>query len=122
MLRDYSGSIAIDNGRNIKKAYKKNAASASREFFSITKLMWQTIGAMLVVTVAIGISSTIWYGWQVQLALDQIGTNKTINNELQHENRLLIVKRDLLLTHNHMEEAAIKLGLRPPTKNQVRYP
>jgi len=122
MLRDYSGSIAIDNGRNIKKAPKRKAAAASKEFFSLTKLMWQTIGAMLLVTLAIGISSTIWYGWQVQLALDQIGSNKAVNNELQIENRLLIVQRDLMLTHNHMEEAAKKLGLRVPTKNQIRYP
>jgi len=122
MLRDYSGSIAIDNGRNIKRAPKRKAASASREFFTLTKLMWNTIGAMLLVTLAIGISSTIWYGMQVQLALDQIGTNKINNSELQIENRLLIVKRDLMLTQNHMEEAAKKLGLRVPTKNQVRYP
>jgi len=122
MLRDYSGSIAIDNSRNIKRAPTRSAASASREFFTLTKLMWNTIGAMLLVTLAIGISSTIWYGMQVQLALDQIGTNKINNSELQIENRLLIVKRDLMLTQNHMEEAAKKLGLRVPTKNQVRYP
>lgn len=122
MLRDYSGTIAIDNGRNIKKAPKRKAASASKDFFSLTKLMWKTIGAMLLVTLAIGITSTIWYGWQVQLALDQIGNNKTNISDLQSENRLLIVKRDLMLTQNHMEEAAKKLGLRPPMKNQVRYP
>jgi len=84
--------------------------------------MWKTLGAMLLITVVIGITSTIWYGWQVQLALNQIGGNKITNTELAGENRLLIAQRDLMLTQEYMKKAARRIGLYSPTKSQLRYP
>jgi len=84
--------------------------------------MWQTLGAMLLVTVVIGITSTMWYGLQVQLALDQIGSDKITNSQLTRDNKLLIVKRDLMLSQDQMEKAAQKIGLYSPTKSQLRYP
>jgi hypothetical protein len=84
--------------------------------------MWKTLGAMLLVTVVIGITSTMWYGLQVQLALDQIGNDKVINSELTSKNSLLIVKRDLILSQEQMEKAAQRIGLYSPTKKQLRYP
>ena len=122
MVKDYSGSYATKNYRNKKRPHKKKAASKTRRVFSATRLMWKTLGAMLIVTLIIGITSTVWYGWQVQLALDQIGKDKTSNSELADENRLLIAQRDLMLTQNHMEKAAQKIGLYSPTKSQLRYP
>jgi uncharacterized membrane protein len=122
MLKDYSGSLLILNGRNKIISNKIKPSTASKDFFSATKLMWKTIGAMLVVTLVIGISSTIWYGLQVQIALDKIGNSRAINNELLNEKKLLMAQRDLLLTHENMEKATQKLGLVSPTKNQLRYP
>jgi len=122
MFKDYSGSFTLVSGRN-KIKYSKNKTSAvPGDFLPATKRMWQTVGTILLVTLVIGISSTVWYGLQVQVALDQIGRNNGINKGLLNENRLLIAQRDLLLTQNHMKEAGQKLGLRPPTKNQIRYP
>jgi uncharacterized protein HemX len=122
VFKDYSGSFMMVNGRNKIKSTKKKSSVASKELFTATKLMWKTIGAMLLVTLVIGISSTVWYGLQVQVALDQIGKNKTINNQLHNENKLLIAQRDLMLSQEHMKEAAQKLGLSSPVKNQLRYP
>jgi len=122
MVNDYSGTYVAINCRNKKKSPKKKASSTSRDFFSVTMLMWKTLGAMLLVTVVIGITSTIWYGWQVQLALDQIGRDKITNRELANENRLLVVKRDLMLTQEQMEKATQKIGLYTPTKSQLRHP
>ncbi len=122
MFKDYSGSIMMVKGRNKIRTSKKRSSAASWKLFPATKLMWKTVGAVLLVTLVIGISSTVWYGLQVQVALDQIGNSRTINNELHNENRLLIVQRDLMLTQDHMEEAAQKLGLMSPVKNQLRYP
>jgi hypothetical protein len=122
MVKDYSGSYVARNGRNKKVSYKKKETSKKVNFFSATKLMWKTLGAMLIVTVVIGITSTIWYGWQVQLALDQIGRDKISNNELANETRLLVAQRDLMLTQGHMEKAAQKIGLYSPEKRQLRYP
>ena len=122
MIKDYSGSYLILNGRNKIRSSKKKSSTASRELFPATTFMWKTIGAMLLVTLLIGISSTIWYGMQVQVALDQIGQNRAISNELQNENHLLIAQRDLMLTQDKMEAAVRTLGLRVPAKNQLRYP
>ena len=122
MVKDYSGSYIAINSRNKKTPYKSKTAAKSKDFFSATKLMWKTLGAILLVTVVIGITSTIWYGWQVQLALDQIGREKITNNELASESRLMIAQRDLLLTREHMGKAAQRIGLYSPTKSQLRYP
>ena len=122
MFKDYSGSFIMANGRNKIKTSKRKPFSASTKIFPATKLMWKTTGAMLLVTLVIGISSTIWYGLQVQVALDQIGNNKAITNKLHNENRLLIAQRDLMLTQDQMEAVAQKIGLRSPAKSQIRYP
>jgi hypothetical protein len=122
MVKDYSGTYVAINCRNKKTFHKKKTASKSRNLFSATKLMWKTLGAMLLVTLIIGISSTIWYGWQVQIALDQIGNDKITNNKLASENSLLIAQRDLMLGQEHMEKAAQRIGLYTPTKSQLRYP
>ena len=122
MVNDYSGTYVAINCRNKKKSPPKKAATTSRDFFSVTMLMWKALGAMLLITVVIGITSTIWYGWQVQLALDQIGSNKITNTELASENRILIAQRDLILTQEHIEKAAGRIGLYFPTKSQLRYP
>jgi len=122
MFKDYSGSVVMVNSRNKIRSSKRKSSSVAKEFFPATKLMWKTIGAMLLVTLVIGISSTIWYGMQVQVALDQIGKNKAANTAYHTENSLLTVKRDLMLTQDHMVAAAQRLGLQPPAKNQLRYP
>jgi hypothetical protein len=122
MFRDYSGNFIMTKGRNKIKSTRKKSSPASRELLPASKLMWKTIGAMLLVTLIIGISSTIWYGLQVQVALDQIGSNRAINNELDTKKKLLIAKHDLMLTQNQMEAAAQKIGLQSPVENQIRYP
>jgi len=122
MVNDYSGSYVAINCRNKKISHNKRAATKARDFFSVTKLMWKALGAMLLVTVVIGITSTMWYGLQVQLALDQIGNDKITNSTLTRENKLLIVKHDLMLSQEQMEKAAQKIGLYSPTKSQLRYP
>ena len=122
MFKDYSGSFIMVNGRNKIRTSKRKSSAVSKELFSATKLMWKKVGAMLLVTLVIGFSSTIWYGLQVQVALDQIGNIRKTNNHLHNDNRLLITQRDLRLTKDHMEETAQKLGLKSPTKNQLRYP
>jgi uncharacterized protein HemX len=122
MFKDYSGSISMANSRSKIRTSRRKSYAASAERFPVSKLMWKTISAMLVVTLVLGISSTVWYGLQVQDALDQIGNNSAINSKLRNENRLLVAQRELMLTQDQMETAAHKLGLRSPAKNQIRYP
>jgi hypothetical protein len=122
MFKDYSGSFVMTTGRNRLRTSKRTSFAAAAGLFPATRFMWKTIGAMVLATLVIGISSTIWYGLQVQVALDQISEKRTRNNTLHNENRLLVAQRDLLLSQDQMEAAAKKFGLRSPAKNQLRYP
>ena len=96
--------------------------STLKKFLPAAKLMWHGIGAMLLITLVLGVTSTIWYGWQVRSALDEIGHTKAVNANLASENKLLTVKREIMLSQEHMEEAARKQGLSMPSNNQLRYP
>ena len=122
MFKDYSGGIILVNGRNRIRSSPGKLSALPRELFSASNLMRKTIGALLLATLVIGIGSTVWYGLQVRMALDQIGSIKTVNSELHNRNRLLIAERRQILSENNMQETAAKLGLRSPLKNQLRYP
>jgi len=122
MYKDYSGSCIAVIGRKRKKNCKKKMAPALKNFLPTAKLMWHGIGAMLLITLVLGVTSTIWYGWQVRSALDEIGRTKAINGTLSNENKLLSVKREIMLSQEYMEEAAQKQGLRLPSNIQLRYP
>jgi len=122
MIRDYSGSYTVDRGSNKKKYVQRKKAVGSPSFLSFTKPMWKAIGAMLLVTLAITLSSTFWYGRQIRLALDEIGRSTAANQELTSLNLQLTNNRNILLSQGHMEKAAKKLGLYPPADNQIRYP
>jgi len=116
MVKDYAGGCIRQNSRNYRKK-----TSNSKEFFSAARITWKTIGVMLLVTLAIGITSTFWYGLQIQLALDQIGRDTKVNKELTDKNRLLVAQHDLMLTPKYMEKNARKIGLQPAAENQLRY-
>ena len=122
MIKDYSGSYTADRFSSKKKPVKRKKAVGSPSFISFTKPMWKAIGAMLFVTLVITLSSTFWYGWQIRLALDEIGSNTTANQELAGLNLQLTSHRDMLLSQGQMEKTAKKLGLYPPADNQLRYP
>ena len=117
MVRDYADAFIYQKSRKCRKKI-----ASPKNFISTARFMWKTLGVMLLITVVISITSTFWYGMQVQSALDQIGKGQTVNRELADENRLLIAQRDLLLTRKSMEKAAQKLGLQTPAKDQLRYP
>ena len=117
MVRDYADGFIYQKSRKCRKKIAN-----SKGFISTARFMWKTLGVMLLITVIISITSTFWYGMQVQSALDQIGKGKTVNRELADENRLLIAQRDLMLTRKNMEKAAHKLGLQTPAEDQLRYP
>jgi hypothetical protein len=122
MFKDFSGSCFMVTSRNRIKSPRRNFFVTAREILPAAGLLWKTVGALLLTTLVLGISSTIWYGLQVQVALDQIGRDRAVNFDLRSEHKLLAVKRDLILTQEHMEKTALKVGLGLPAKNQVRYP
>ena len=121
MFKDYSGGMIMVSGRNKIITPKRKSSILPRELIPGTRLVWETVSAMLLLTLVVGISSTVWYGLRVKVALDQIGRDKETNNTLHNENKLLVAQRDLMLTTDHMKEAAKKLRLVSPSENQLRY-
>ncbi|MBW2506728.1 MAG: hypothetical protein JRD19_06655 [Deltaproteobacteria bacterium] len=121
MFKDYSGGRIMISGRNKIITPRRKRSILTSELIPGTRLVWKTVSAMLLLTLVIGISSTVWYGLQVKVALDQIGRGKETNNTLYNENKLLVAQRDLMLTTDHMKEAAKKLRLVSPSENQLRY-
>lgn len=122
MYRDYSGGCISAIGGNRKRSHKKRISFAAKELIPAVKLMWHAIGVMLLITLVIGVTSTIWYGWQVRSALDDIGQVKETKGKLANENKMLTVKHDLMLSQKYMVKAAKEQGLSLPAKNQLRYP
>ena len=121
MFKDYSGGMIMISGRNKIITPRRKRSILTSELIPGTRLVWKTVSAMLLLTLVIGISSTVWYGLQVKVALDQIGRGEETNNTLYNENKLLVAQRDLMLTPDHMQEAAKKLRLVSPSENQLRY-
>ena len=122
MYKDYSLGCVDTIGKNRNRKHKKKTLSAAKEFFPAIKLIWHAFGIMLLISLVIGVTSTVWYGWQVQSALDDIGQAASVKKNLASKNQLLTVKHDLMLSEEYMTNAAKKQGLSLPTKNQLRYP
>ena len=121
MIKDYSGGIVVTNSRNRIVTPKRKKTEGVQQLFQTTKFIQKIIGVLLLLTLVLGISSTVWYGLQVRVALDQIGYHQGTHKVLQDENKLLVAQRDFLLTKDHMLTAAKKLGLVLPEDNQLRY-
>ena len=122
MLKDYSGSVALTGGRNRLRAPKKKSLPAATDLFRPSRRLCETVGAMLIFTLILGIGSTLFYSLQVKNALEEIGSSKSVQSGLRNANRALLAKRDFLLTREQIVAASRKLGLRPATTNQLRTP
>jgi len=85
-------------------------------------LLWKTVGALIIIVLIVGVSSTLWFGNRIRTALDDIGAAKEIQTELVSRNNELQAKRGQLLDRAHIETVAKDLGLYPPTADQKRTP
>ncbi|MCF6290214.1 MAG: hypothetical protein L3J03_04365 [Desulfobacterales bacterium] len=120
MIKDYSDRCPNGSGRNGRRpgqiiARRSPAAADGR-------LMLKTIGVLVVLTLGLGVGSTVYYGLRIRSALDQIGHQAELNTKLVTRNRELIAHRDRLLTRENIEKAAAGLGLFPPSPGQLRRP
>jgi len=86
------------------------------------RLVLKAVGAMVAFTLIAGLTSTFWYGWQISVALDEIGKGRNIQQTLLVQKQELTEERDQLLGRSNIELAAAKLGLYPPSKKQLRNP
>ncbi len=121
MINDYAGHYF---NTAIRKQHPVRRNSSYKKLLGVngTWMMWKSIGVMLVMTMTIGITSTVWFGWQIKNSLSSIGIERTTQHNIVTENNQLAAKRDRLLVREQIEAAAKKLGLVTPTARQLRKP
>ena len=120
MISDFSNSYAPVFWNTKKRTRQK--ISGKKNSLSSSRLTLKAVGFMLGITVMAGVSSTLWYGWQIRIALDDIGKNQVVSQELVVQNRQLVSLRDNHTSQETIIAKAGKIGLYPPTKAQLRRP
>ena len=119
MFSDYSTTSMVTTGQ---RRHPRKTSSSQKPVKPANRLFLKAVGAMVAFTLVAGLSSTFWYGWQIRVALDEIGKNNDIQQTLLIQRQSLTQERDQLLERKNIELAAAKLGLFPPSKKQVRNP
>ncbi len=120
MIRDYSDRCPNGSGGSRRRA--RQSISRRPPAAADSRLLMKTIGVLVVLSLGLGIGSTVYYGLQIRSALDEIGRQSGLNTELVVRNQELTVQRDRLLTRENIEKAAAGLGLFPPSPGQLRRP
>jgi hypothetical protein len=85
-------------------------------------ILQRIAGVLIVITLALGVISALWFGKNIQTALQEIDNGKKIQSVLTIENSDLTTQRNQLLAQNNIEFMAQKIGLYPPSAKQVRTP
>ena len=80
----------------------------------------RTILSVLASLALIALVAALGVAWGVRSGGVEMERQKRNNQELVQQNRELSEQRDQLLSRERIEEEAAKLGLFPPTANQVR--
>lgn len=111
-------STVIGKKRFSQRGHK--TAGAHKSNLADNLFIFKAVGIMVMLTMMIGVGSTFWYGRQMKLALADIGRNEVTQQELTNLNRQLTSKRNLLLDRGNLIAAASKVGVFPPSANQLR--
>jgi len=120
MISDYSTRYStVTAGQRL---HPRKTPSSHQSVTADNRLVLKAVGAMVAFTLIAGLTSTFWYGWQIRVALDEIGKNNNIQQTLLIQRQSLTSERNQLLERKNIELAAAKLGLFPPSKKQLRNP
>lgn len=85
-------------------------------------MMQRCAGILVLITLTIGVTSTLWFGKQIQTALNEIGQGKEVQFLLTEQNNKLRVNKTQMLARAHIETVAKDLGLHAPMAEQIRTP
>ncbi|OGQ99114.1 MAG: hypothetical protein A2521_00670 [Deltaproteobacteria bacterium RIFOXYD12_FULL_57_12] len=121
MINDYYVSFS---STTVDKFYCNPRQKAANRMQPATghQFFLKAIGVLVVLTLVTGVASTMVYGQRVRIALDEIGRQSTLSLAQTNQHQTLLAERDRLLSRAHVEKAAKKLGLFPPTTAQIRRP
>jgi hypothetical protein len=85
-------------------------------------ILQRCAGILIIITLTIGVTSTLWFGMQIQTALDEIGKVREVKFHLAEQNNALKIDKIKMLSRSRIETAAKGLGLQAPTAGQIRTP
>lgn len=121
MITDYSRNyFSVTSNRLKNRSSRQRVAYRKTALLSLHGIMLKAIGVMVVFTLMAGVSSTLWYGWQIRTGLDEIGKSTNLQHEIISRNKQLVTQRDSLRAKEIIAAKAKKLGLFPPSKKQLR--
>lgn len=121
MINDYSDRCFLTT-RTKQHQMRRKVLKKKFLHLSVSRAMLKTTGAMVILSLLIGIVTTVWFGQQLKTSLDAIGKNSTVRDDFLARKEKLTDQRDLLISRVRIEAAAKKLGLFPPTENQIHKP
>lgn len=82
--------------------------------------LWRATGVLAMVILTIGLGVSLWFGYQINSGLDQLTVRQDRLQRLQERHDHLGRQRAGLLTQERIQAAARKMGLYPPTAEQVK--
>lgn len=120
MIQDVSGHYNAPPGQLRIQATRGRRRTRSESGKAESRIIVNVIGSMVVLSLLLGVGSTFWYGLRVRIALEQIAAGETMKQEQSARNLELVNQRDWRLSSEQMEQAAARLGLFPPSAEQLR--
>lgn len=116
MIRDYSRRHPSGNGRQ-QNVYRRSAVRPSGGGF-----LWKAVGVFASFAVVVGVAASLWLGWQIDSGLSELAATQQLRQDARVRNAALLARRDRLRGREHVEAAVARLGLYPPSAQQVQRP
>lgn len=115
MIQDYSQRYSVTGQR---QKVRRHSATVS---ISKDVLLWKAMVVAVTVSIIIGVISSFWFGLQVERGLAELKSAKRVLLEDRLQTRALTAARNHLRDQGKIEAEAAKLGLFPPSAQQIRH-
>jgi len=82
----------------------------------------RVVGAVAIAAMLLGVISSLWFGMAIRDSLGRLDSGREEKLRLATANVALRVEKESLFAQDNFAAAASKLGLFPPSENQLRKP
>jgi hypothetical protein len=114
-MRDYAKKhTGVAGNRQNVSGRRPSGADRERPF--------RIIGVVTVVAMLLGVAGSLWFGIALQEGLGRLDKGRQEKNVLTAANVVLSAEKEVLLQQRKIEAAAGRLGLFPPSEQQMRRP
>lgn len=116
-MKDYGPQYQKAGGRRQKVVHRDHPGGwvqAGRTW------LWRATGLLALVATIIGVGGSLWFGYRINSGLDELAGRQSRLVVLQKQHQHLLQRRDALLAEKRIEALARKMGLYPPTHQQIK--